>query len=187
MLPTEVSGNLHLVSKAIVLTTAETKVKKIFAVLLILLIAVACTFAQESRSSTVSVNKSSANVIGIEITSKNNIESEKQTVDQLRRLLSTYDVSKWIFTKKIIIENGAIPHSHPVLTLNTKYLKDDELCLSAFVHEQLHWFVEQNPEKAQAAFKEGMFFRSFRLDFPKAAPMKPGITSIFGLLLGISG
>src|SRR5262245_52213072 len=76
----------------------------------------------------------------IEISLKNGSRAEIKTRDQLQRLLRTYDLSKWIFTKSILIDEKAIPHSHPVLTIHTRHLKDDELLLSTFVHEQLHWF-----------------------------------------------
>jgi hypothetical protein len=75
--------------------------------------------------------------------------------DQLRRLLSQHDVSKWLFTKKVVIDRDAgIPHSHPVLTLDTGGLKDDELVLSTFVHEQIHWHLEEKAEQTKRAMTE---------------------------------
>ena len=65
------------------------------------------------------------------------------------------------FTRAIQIDESAIPHSHPVLTLHTRHLKDDDLLLSTFVHEQLHWFLVQNEKETQEAMKE------LRLLFPK--------------------
>jgi hypothetical protein len=54
----------------------------------------------------------------LEITLKHKDQLEQQTEQQLRRILSAHDISKWIFTRKINIESGfIIPHSHPVLTL----------------------------------------------------------------------
>jgi hypothetical protein len=60
---------------------------------------------------------------------------------QLDRLLHKYDLSEWIYTKEIAIDDDAIPHSDPVLTLHTRHLKDDDLLLSTFVHEQMHRFL----------------------------------------------
>jgi hypothetical protein len=99
----------------------------------------------------------------LDITLKHNDRREQQTRAQLERLLSTYDVSGWVFTRKIIIESGfnVIPHSHPVLTLSTRHLKDDELLLSTFVHEQLHWYLEEKPKETEAAYRE------LRSVFPK--------------------
>jgi hypothetical protein len=82
-------------------------------------------------------------------------KSEQLTRDQLRRLMSRHDLSRWLFTKKVVIDREeGIPHSHPVLTLNTDYLKDDELLLATFVHEQTHWLLEQKPEQAKRAMAE---------------------------------
>lgn len=99
----------------------------------------------------------------LEITLKHNDQREQQTRQQLQRLLSAYDVSTWIFTRKIIIESGynVIPHSHPVLTLSTRHLKDDELLLATFVHEQIHWYLGETPKETEEAYKE------LKLMFPK--------------------
>src|SRR5215470_6516498 len=79
----------------------------------------------------------------IDITLAHNSATEQQTRDQLQRLLKAYDVSAWIYTKAVAIDDRAIPHSHPVLTLHTRHLKDDALLLSTFVHEQFHWLLVQ--------------------------------------------
>jgi hypothetical protein len=96
------------------------------------------------------------NPLQLDITLKNKDQSEQQTKQQLQRLLSIYDVSNWIFTQKVIIESGfnVIPHSHPVLTLSTRHLKDDELLLSTFVHEQLHWYLGEKHKETEEAYKE---------------------------------
>ena len=83
-----------------------------------------------------------------------NSAREQQAKAQLERLLGQYDVSKYIFTNTVIIEDRAIPHSHPVLTLNTRHLDDDDAALSTFVHEQIHWFLEARPQQTEAAEKE---------------------------------
>jgi len=101
-----------------------------------------------------------------EIALKRGSKGELQTRDQLQRLVKTYDLAKWTFTKSILIDEEAIPHSHPILTLSTQHLKDDELLLSTFVHEQAHWFLTQNQEATEDAKKE------LRSMFPKV-PIKP--------------
>ncbi len=88
----------------------------------------------------------------IEISLKNNSKSEAQTKERLQKLLQQYDLSKWIFTQKILIENKVIPHSHPVLTLNTK--EDGDVLLATFVHEQIHWFLSANSDRTEKAKAE---------------------------------
>jgi hypothetical protein len=105
----------------------------------------------------------------LEITLKHSDQREIQTRDQLQRLMTAYDLSKWIFTRKIVIDSdrNVIPHSHPVLTLSVRRLKDDELLLSTFVHEQLHWFLTQRRETTEAVMKE---LRQLYPKIPVGAP-----------------
>ncbi len=78
-------------------------------------------------------------------------EREARAREQLLRLLDRYDLRRWQATNRVRIEQGVIPHSHPVLTLNTKYLDNDALALSTYLHEQLHWSVwRRNPRKRRA-------------------------------------
>jgi hypothetical protein len=81
--------------------------------------------------------------------------ASRTTRDQLLRLLGTHELEPWLFTRRIRIdEETRIPHSHPVLTLNTRHTRDDELLLSTFVHEQLHWFLDARGEAAERARAE---------------------------------
>lgn len=92
----------------------------------------------------------------IEISTKNNSDRENEIAKLLNELLVEYDLSKWLFTNKVIIEQKVIPHSHPVLTLNTSSIDKRDI-LTTFIHEQLHWYVEKYPESEQktiAKFKE---------------------------------
>lgn len=77
--------------------------------------------------------------------------AERDTRAQLERLVATYDVSRWIFTCDVVIDESRLPHSHPVLTLHTRHLLDDDLLLSTFLHEQLHWRLVQRPSATDQA------------------------------------
>ncbi len=115
---------------------------------------------------------SQTNSTQLDITLKHNDQREQQTRQQLQRLLAAHDLSNWIFTRRIIIESGfdVIPHSHPVLTLSTRYLKDDELLLSTFVHEQLHWYLTERPKETEAAYNElKTMFPKVPAGFPEGA------------------
>lgn len=97
----------------------------------------------------------------IEIALKNKSQAEIQAKEQLQKLLKTYDLSKWAFTNSIVIDEKSIPHSHPILTLHTRHLKDDELLVSTYIHEQFHWFLVQKDKETDEAIKE------LRALFPK--------------------
>jgi hypothetical protein len=90
----------------------------------------------------------------LDITLKHDTADEARTREQLRRLLATYDVSPWIYTTSIVIDERAIPFSHPVLTLHTRHAKDDDLLLSTFVHEQFHWFLAERREPTELAIAD---------------------------------
>lgn len=82
-----------------------------------------------------------------------NSKREAKTRDLLLTLLRRYDLSKWQFTNQVRIEEGSRPHSHPVLTLNTRH-SDDAILLATYLHEQIHWFVEAGKEKAVQAMED---------------------------------
>ena len=103
----------------------------------------------------------------IKISLANSTPAEQQTKTQLERLLKTYDLTKWIMTKSVVIDEKATPHSHPVLTLSARHVKDDELLLATFVHEQMHWFVIQDGRDIDAAIAE------FKKMFPNAPTAPP--------------
>ena len=86
----------------------------------------------------------------VQISTAHGIERELKTKAALEELLAQYDVSKWIFTKSILIEEGAIPYCCP-LTLSTAFLSYDYINLSTFIHEQLEMFVStKDPQMNQA-------------------------------------
>jgi len=88
----------------------------------------------------------------ISIETANGTRRELLAEAALKKLLAEYDVSKWIFTREILIEEGAIPHSRPILTITPRSLNDDTLFLSSFLHEQIAWFLypDRNYEVMQA-------------------------------------
>ena len=103
----------------------------------------------------------------LDITLVNNSKPEAATRDQLIRLLGQYDVSDLIWTQKIAIDSKATPHSQPVLTLSTRYLKQDKQLLATFVHEQYHWYEDKHRADTDAAIAE--LRRAWRL-LPVGAP-----------------
>ncbi len=60
--------------------------------------------------------------------------------DMLTGLRKLHDLARFEYTKHVRIAPTEIPHSHPVLTLNT-FLRDEVALLSAYLHEQMHWYV----------------------------------------------
>jgi hypothetical protein len=92
----------------------------------------------------------------VSIATAHDSEGENRTRAQLARLLSAYDLDKWIFTTAVIIDERATPHSHPVLTLHTRHTDNDLHLLSTFVHEEIHWHLVAKRDQTQAAISEVM-------------------------------
>jgi hypothetical protein len=86
-------------------------------------------------------------VAAVAATPKLNIKTVHGTPDedrrkeQIERLAQQYDLKKYTITRDILVEKGAINHSAPVLTLNLRFIHDDDLALSAYTHEQAHWVL----------------------------------------------
>ncbi len=90
----------------------------------------------------------------IKIATANNLKIEGDVVDRLRALLEVVDTTRWQFTDRVVVEHGALPHSHPVLTLSTRRYENDNQLLADYVHEQLHWFLAGRDEDCASAIAE---------------------------------
>ncbi len=90
----------------------------------------------------------------VKITLKHGTEREARTKAQLERVLADYDLSKYTFTREVVIEGQAINHAFPVLTLNVRFADSEDELLSSFVHEQLHWHLRDRGPAMQNAIAE---------------------------------
>jgi hypothetical protein len=88
------------------------------------------------------------------VTVSHGTPEERLTAEQLEHLFGRFDLSPWLYTRSVLIDAESIPHSHPVLTLHTRHLRDDLLLLSTYVHEQSHWYLDQHGAATEAAVVE---------------------------------
>ncbi|MEI2666212.1 hypothetical protein [Rossellomorea sp. LJF3] len=92
---------------------------------------------------------------GIQITCKNSTVNEIRVRTELDFLIRKYNLKNYFFTDAVIINESADnPHSHPVLTLNTRHLGKEHILLSTFIHEQIHWYAVQHFHKIKLAIQE---------------------------------
>ncbi len=104
------------------------------------------------------------------IRTAHNSAPELATRAQLERLIAAHDLSRWTFTHEVIIDEKSIPHSHPVLTLHTRHLKQDDELLSTYLHEQLHWFLTRHPGQTQAAEQDlAKLYPTVPVGYPEGA------------------
>jgi hypothetical protein len=79
----------------------------------------------------------------VSISLANNSVAEQEKKAQILRLIEQYDLEKWWFTEKIVIDEATeSPFSHPVLTLGTFRPHADLSGLSQLLHEQIHWYED---------------------------------------------
>jgi hypothetical protein len=106
----------------------------------------------------------------IDIQLQHGSESEQKTKVQLEKLLQSYDLHRWTFTRKVLIDYDSIPHSHPVLTLHTRHLGSDDQLLSTYVHEQLHWWLDAKIDQTNKAEDElRKLYPKVPVGFPEGA------------------
>lgn len=99
-------------------------------------------------------------------------EAEKQTIEIILDALHQHpDLDRYMFSPDAIVdETVQPPHSHPVITLNTRDNNSPELVLSNFVHEQLHHFLQaRDPELERAVEELKQIYPNVPVGFPDGA------------------
>jgi hypothetical protein len=81
-------------------------------------------------------------------------ERERETKERLEQVIASYDLRKYTFTREVIIEERAINHAFPVLTLNARFANSSDELLSSYIHEQLHWHLREHNSQQQEAIAE---------------------------------
>lgn len=69
----------------------------------------------------------------------NGTAAEAAVQRDLESLFDRFDLSRFLITRDVRIEEGVLPHSHPVLTLSPGYPHEGAL-LASYIHEQMHWW-----------------------------------------------
>jgi len=112
---------------------------------------------------------------GVDISLAHGGPAEAQLESRLRALTSRYDLGPWTFTRRVIIDRTEIPHSHPVLTLHVRHRNDDELLLSTYLHEQLHWWLASRPkETAEAKAALRRLYPKIPVGYPEGSSDEDG-------------
>ncbi len=139
----------------------------------VILAAVGCLCASAPLSTALHAQRRGA---PLEITLAHDSPSERATAERLRALLQTHDVDRWLYTRRVVIDERATPFSHPVLTLAPRVPRAgaaaaavaaaDRRLIADFLHEQFHWLEEGNPQ-----FRAAM--QAFQAQYPDAPAGAP--------------
>jgi hypothetical protein len=65
----------------------------------------------------------------------------RRVADLLRSLQKRHDLSRFEFTKLVRVQPAGATHSHPILTLGTRFAETEDMLLSTYLHEQMHWYL----------------------------------------------
>jgi len=52
-----------------------------------------------------------------------------------------HDLARFEFTRHVRIVPAGPTYSHPILTLGTRFTETEDLLLSTYLHEQMHWYL----------------------------------------------
>lgn len=84
----------------------------------------------------------------VTITTAAGLPVEQAVAAELTQLRGEHDLDGLEWTDQVVVETHVVPHSHPVLTLNTRRSGDG--LLASYLHEQLHWWLHDHPSIAAA-------------------------------------
>ena len=69
-------------------------------------------------------------------------EREAQRIrDLLAALRQRHDLSRYEYTRLVQIVPAGPTHSHPILTLGTRFAESEDHLLATYLHEQMHWYL----------------------------------------------
>jgi hypothetical protein len=95
----------------------------------------------------------------------------RRVADLLAALRKRHDLARYEFTKLVRVQPAGATHSHPILTLGTRFAETEDLLLSTYLHEQMHWYLWQlgGPDHDPVA----PFFDELVRRYPKAPTRLP--------------
>ena len=89
------------------------------------------------------------------VTTKHDAPDEHRTRRMIEDMLIEHDLSRFTFTHRIVIDGNAVPHSHPVLTLSTRFMvRTMDGVVADYLHEQLHWYAASRVSETRNANRE---------------------------------
>jgi hypothetical protein len=73
------------------------------------------------------------------------LDFAQREAERIRALLLAlrrrHDLARYEYTRLVRIVPGSETFSHPVLTLGNRFAENEDLLLSTYLHEQMHWYL----------------------------------------------
>ena len=100
----------------------------------------------------------------VQLRTAHNTRRERETRRQLEKLLEKHDLSRWAFAHEVIVDEGELPASRPVLTLSARpSVKDDDL-LFTYLGLQMERYLLLHPKAAEAAEQDFTLYHAVNSD-----------------------
>lgn len=61
----------------------------------------------------------------------------------LKALRIRHDLTRYEYTRFVRVVPASATHSHPILTLGTRFTDSEDQLLATYLHEQMHWYLYQ--------------------------------------------
>lgn len=95
----------------------------------------------------------------------------QRVAGMLAALRKRHDLARYEYTRLVCIRPAGATHSHPILTLGTRFAETEDQLLSTYLHEQMHWYLWRlgGPDHDPVA----VFFDELVRRYPRAPTRLP--------------
>jgi hypothetical protein len=73
------------------------------------------------------------------------LDHARNEAERIHKMLSAlrrrHDLTRYEYTKVVRITPGGDTLAHPILTLGNRFADSEDLLLSTYLHEQMHWYL----------------------------------------------
>jgi hypothetical protein len=84
----------------------------------------------------------------------NGTERERQTKARLESILASYDLRPYAFARELTIADAGHRPPPPALILSTRFVESSDDLLSAYLHQQFHWYLRDRAAELLGAMGE---------------------------------
>lgn len=90
----------------------------------------------------------------LEIYEVNPSKATALTKQNLYQMIQIYDLSRFLYTHRVKIQEDVPPRSHPILTINTDFSDSPNKIMAQWLHQQFHWWANSRPKSVWRAIGE---------------------------------
>jgi hypothetical protein len=93
--------------------------------------------------------------LSLDIEERHRTPATEETRIEILHLARRYDLSSFLYTKKIVIDSTAVKTRwKPEIILNTRFKDNPHRLMAQLLHEELHWWMRDHKENVKVAIPE---------------------------------